>query len=67
MPIRRNETGGQALPYTLRHLDFDGDLFAGREVRVVDCGDLVMAPAGSASGSGLSVHGGFGRYSENTA
>jgi len=32
--------------------DFDGDLFAGRTVRMVDCGDVAMAP---------------GRYDENNA
>jgi agmatinase len=37
----------QSYALSLRHYDFDfeGDLFAGREVRVVDCGDLVMEPA----------------------
>jgi agmatinase len=37
----------QSLTYThsLRHydFDFDGDLFAGREVRMADCGDLILA------------------------
>ena len=30
--------------HDLRHYDFDfgGDLFAGREVRIADCGDLVL-------------------------
>lgn len=36
----------QAYAHSLRHhdYDFDGDLFAGRQVRVVDCGDLAMDP-----------------------
>src|SRR5918992_2711709 len=38
---------------SLRHYDFEfgGDLFAGRRVRIVDCGDVAMAP---------------GRYDENS-
>ena len=38
---------------SLRHYDFEfgGDLFAGRRVRIVDCGDVAMAP---------------GRYGENS-
>jgi agmatinase len=33
--------------HSLRHydFDFDGDLFAGRDVRIADCGDLVLEPA----------------------
>ncbi|MBA7568598.1 Guanidinobutyrase [subsurface metagenome] len=38
----------QSVVYThsLRHydFDFDGDLFAGRDVKIADCGDLVLEP-----------------------
>src|SRR6266571_9518279 len=41
------------LASSLRHYDFEfgGDLFAGRNVRLVDCGDVAMTP---------------GRYAENS-
>lgn len=41
----RRQSQSYSLSLRNHDFDFDGDLFAGREVRVVDCGDLVMAPA----------------------
>jgi agmatinase len=57
VPLETTDTAGKSLSapaalrrqstvyaHSLRHYDFDfaGDLFAGRDVRIADCGDLVL-------------------------
>jgi agmatinase len=41
----RRQSQSYALSLGNYDFDFDGDLFAGREVHVADCGDVAMAPA----------------------
>jgi agmatinase len=50
----------QSMHYSPRYLthydyDFGGDLFAGREVRIVDCGDVAMAPGRWAENSRVTT------------
>jgi agmatinase len=45
-PAAMREQSMRYAPWYASHYDFDfgGDLFAGRPVRIVDCGDVAMAP-----------------------